>query len=171
MSPQPTTYLAQKFISARLLFLVENTGVRRFHVHPSPSTSQIASQACPETASQTLADPVPSLLLWVFSPDLLFSSSIGEEGRSDPTRAIKVFYEKKTWRPLSAGEVEESSVEDVEFPLELFEELERGLRENQKVLPESARRFQGWDVGLLERFDVGEIEAGREGAGGDQAGS
>ena len=69
---------------------------------------------------------------------------------------MKVFYERKTWAPLRSGEVEEASVEDVEFPSELYEELERVLEGNRMVLPESARTFKGWEVGLIERFDVGE---------------
>jgi hypothetical protein len=141
----------QKFLAARLLFLIENTGVRKFHIHPEPP------EPSPTHTSSVSPGPVPSLLVWVFTPDLLFSSSIQENKRSDPTRAMKIFYERKTWAPLKAGEVEESSVEDVEFPAPLYEELDRVLRDSRMVLPESARRFQGWDVGLLERFDVGKM--------------
>jgi hypothetical protein len=106
------------------------------------------------------------MLLWVFTPDLLFSSSLRSptEVRNDPTRAMKIFYEKKTWALLRPGEVEDASVEDVEFPLELYEELERVLEGSRMVLPESARTFKGWEVGLVKRFDVGEtdIEKGVE---------
>lgn len=66
---------------------------------------------------------------------------------------MKVFYEKKTWRPLQPGEPESASIEDVEFPEELFEELGTALERSQRVLPPTARRFQGWEVGLLHRFD------------------
>jgi hypothetical protein len=72
---------------------------------------------------------------------------------------MKVFYQRKMWAPLRAGEVEETSVEDVEFPSELYEELERVLEESRMVLPESARTFKGWEVGLVERFGVEETDS------------
>ena len=99
---------------------------------------------------------MPSILVWVFTPDLLFSSSISRPHRTDPTRAIKCFFKKQTWALLQPGEPESATVEDVEFPKELYDELEKTLDESQDVLPATARKFQGWDVGLLERFDVGE---------------
>lgn len=34
--------------------------------------------------------------------------------------------------------------------------------ESQKIIPPTARRFQGWDVGLLERFDVGDEVIGEQ---------
>lgn len=58
--------------------------------------------------------------------------------------------------PLRPGEPESATIEDVEFPQELYEELEKSLDDSQDVLPATARKFQEWDVGLLERFDVGE---------------
>ncbi|KAF2132633.1 hypothetical protein P153DRAFT_283337, partial [Dothidotthia symphoricarpi CBS 119687] len=144
-SAPPTTYTTQKWISARLLFLIENSGVRKFHIHPPPNKLSSSPSAKPDPST-------PSLLLWVFTPDLLFSSSVASPHRSDPTRAMKVFYKRQTWRPIRPGEVESASVEDVEFPGSLFGEVERVLGESRDVLPVGAREFQGWDVGLLERF-------------------
>lgn len=86
----------------------------------------------------------------------MFSSSIPRPHRTDPTRAVKCFYKKQTWAPLQPGEPESATIEDIEFPSELYEELEKSLDESQDVIPATARKFQGWDVGLLERFDVGE---------------
>jgi hypothetical protein len=144
----PTTYSAQKWISARLLYLIENSGVRKFHVHPASSTSELQEA------------PVPSLLVWVFTPDLLFSSSINTPGRLDPTRSVKVFYERQTWQPLKPGEAESASIEDVEFTQDLYEELDKALAGSQRLLPPTARKFQGWHVGLLERFEVAEAGMG-----------
>lgn len=142
-----STYSVQKWISARLLYLIENVGVRKFHIH-APSTS--ISTATPDSIPSSTT---PSILVWVFTPDLLFSSSITRPHRTDPTRAIKCFFKKQTWAPLQPGEPESATVEDVEFPKELYDELEKTLDESQEVLPVTARKFQGWDVGLLERFD------------------
>jgi len=135
-------YSIQKWITARLLYLMENTGLRKFHIHPTTPTIHTAS-----------VPSASSLLVWVFTPDLLFSSSLPSPGRLDPTRSMKVFYQPQTWQPLKPGEPESASVEDVEFPEELFLELRNALHESQKVLPPTARSFQGWEVGLLERFD------------------
>ncbi|KAF1836714.1 hypothetical protein BDW02DRAFT_587222 [Decorospora gaudefroyi] len=140
----PTTLSVQKWISARLLYLIENTGVRKFHVHPTSRTN-------PDPQI-----PIPSLLVWVFTPDLLFSSSIPTPGRLDPTRSVKVFYQTQTWQPLKPSEPESATIEDIEFPGDLYEELDRALQQSQRLLPPTARKFQGWDVGLLERFEVNE---------------
>lgn len=70
---------------------------------------------------------------------------------------MKVFFRKQTWQPLQPGESESASVEEVEFPEDLYEELEDALRLSQRLLPPTTKKFQGWDVGLLERFDVGEM--------------
>ncbi|KAI4917595.1 uncharacterized protein J4E92_008989 [Alternaria infectoria] len=152
----PTTHTVQKWISVRLLHLIENTGLRKFHIHTA---------APPDQSHET---PIPSLLIWVFTPDLLFSSSIPTPGRLDPTRTMKVFYQKQTWQALKPGEPESASIEDVEFPLELYEELEKGLERSQKLLPPTAKKFQGWDVGLLERFEV--LEAGLGEGSGEEEG-
>jgi hypothetical protein len=105
---------------------------------------------------------MPSLLVWVFTPDLLFSSSMPSPGRLDPTRSMKVFYKHQTFAPLKPGEPESASIEDVEFPEELFQELSSVLDASQKVLPPTARKFQGWEVGLLERFDGRDLVAIKE---------
>jgi hypothetical protein len=146
VSSQHANFTPQKWISARLLYLVENSGVRKFHIRP-------VSLATPATNAGSPC-PVSSLLVWVFTPDLMYSSSVPSPGRQDPTRSVKIFYKRQTWRPLQPGEPESASVDDVEFPVQLFGELERGLEESQQMLPPTARSFQGWNVGLLERFDV-----------------
>ncbi|CAI6331593.1 unnamed protein product [Periconia digitata] len=154
ITPQITTtttmtYNVQKWISARLLFLAENMGVRKFHIYSESSTSPSPSQT-----------PVPSLLIWLFTPDLFYSSSITSTSHAagtTPTRALKIFYRHQTYAPPQPGDMESTSIEDVGFPALLWDELRDGLGRSQRVLPESARVFQGWEVGLLERFDGGDI--------------
>lgn len=146
-SSSPAMSRTQRWISVRLLYLIENSVVRKFHIHRPP-----ASSSTPQTST-------PSLLLWVFTPDLLFSSSIPSPRRRDPTRALKVFYKQQTWQPLKPGEPESATIDDVCFTEDLFEELLTALKESQGLLPPTARSFQGWDVGLLERFDVGDLAA------------
>ncbi|KAF1839916.1 uncharacterized protein K460DRAFT_349397 [Cucurbitaria berberidis CBS 394.84] len=158
----PTTYTMQRWIAARLLYLIENFGVRKFHIHPLTLTTTPSSDpSCtPDSRIST-----PSLLIWVFTPDLLFSSSVPSPNRHDPVRSMKVFYQKQTWQPLKPGEPESATVEDVEFPQDLYEELGKVLEESQGWLPPTTRRFQGWHVGLLQRFDENDVwkaEGGRQ---------
>ncbi|KAK7183507.1 hypothetical protein DPSP01_008488 [Paraphaeosphaeria sporulosa] len=161
---KPLSFPPQHWIAARLLHLIENQNVRRFHVHPPlpPSPSPPSpSGLMPEP------EPVPSLLCWVFTPDLIVSSSLNTRG---PTRALKVFWKRQTWAPLQPGEVEKVDEEDVEVVGVLFEALGRVLVESQGGMPESARRWGEWEVGLLERFDKQHVRAVSwvEGGGGDE---
>lgn len=71
---------------------------------------------------------------------------------------MKIFYQRQTWAPLQPGDVESASIEDVEFSKDLYNELDQALRQSQRLLPPTAKKFQGWDVGLLERFEV--VEGG-----------
>jgi hypothetical protein len=160
-------YSTQKWITARLLYLIENTGLRKFHIHPTPITKPVTeiSDSVPEEESPPLT---PSLLVWVFTPDLLFSSSVPSPDRLDPTRSMKVFYKHQTFSPLKPGEPESASIEDVEFPEELFQELSSVLEASQKVLPPTARKFQGWEVGLLHRFDGRDLIVGQNENGEDE---
>jgi ubiquitin-protein ligase E3 D len=90
----------------------------------------------------------------VFTPDLHFSSSVDEDRRNDPTRALKVFW-KKAPKDLMQGDLltaQNLSIEDIALPSELFESLETALAESPRLLPASARNFQDWNVALLERF-------------------
>ncbi|KAL6711863.1 hypothetical protein ACN47E_002906 [Coniothyrium glycines] len=148
----PVSYSPAKWISARLLYLIENSGIRKFHIHPAQNNSASALSALPGPK-----EPVPSLLVWVFTPDLLFSSSIPSPNRLDPTRSVKVFYQKQTWQPLQPGEPENASIEDLEFPQDLYTELQEALIASQRLLPPTAKKFQGWDVALLDRFDLADV--------------
>lgn len=78
---------------------------------------------------------------------------------------MKCFFKKQAWAPLQPGEPESATIEDVEFPHELYEELHKSLYESQNIIPATARKFQGWDVGVLERFDVGEEVLGEQDEG------
>lgn len=71
---------------------------------------------------------------------------------------MKIFYKRQTWEPLRPGDAESASIEDVEFSKDLYDELDQALRQSQRLLPPTAKKFQGWDVGLLERFEV--VEGG-----------
>lgn len=65
---------------------------------------------------------------------------------------MKVF-----WKTLTLEAAEEivgsNGVEDVLLPAEAISEIEACLRSTSAFLPPSARKFQNWDVGLLERYE------------------
>jgi hypothetical protein len=66
---------------------------------------------------------------------------------------MKVF-----WQPAASSEnsseQQSFSVEEVAFPTPMYRALGEALRESGELLPASARKFQGWNVGLLERFEL-----------------
>ncbi|KAL2352205.1 ubiquitin-conjugating enzyme E2-binding protein [Cryomyces antarcticus] len=141
-SRAPTSHDIAKWLSAQLLALIDNQGVRKFVVHDDEER---------EGARKS------SLKLWIFTPDLRFSSSYLTKSRNDPTRAMRVF-----WQPLSPQSEDQShsaltqenlSVEEIELPSRAFRALTQRLEFTARLLPLSARKFQEWNVGLLERFD------------------
>lgn len=73
------------------------------------------------------------------------------EKRNDPTRAMKVL-----WRDVDdPGEMlqqQSTTLEEVVLPAMVFKSLMEALESSQLVLPASARTFQDWHVGLLQRF-------------------
>ncbi|KAL5387781.1 hypothetical protein PMIN06_011007 [Paraphaeosphaeria minitans] len=163
---KPRSFPPQHWIAARLLHLIENQNVRRFHVHPPLSPSPSPSPS-PPGGAEPQSHPVPSLLCWVFTPDLIVSSSLDARG---PTRVMKVFWKRQTWSPLAPGEAEKVDEEDVEVVGEVFAALGRALVESQGGMPGSARRWGGWEVGLLERFDGLHVQAATAGIDGDGGG-
>lgn len=63
---------------------------------------------------------------------------------------------KVLWKPISDAQsstlIDSGKAEDVHLPGDVVEEVERYLRDSARFLPPSARMFQGWNVGLLERY-------------------
>lgn len=49
------------------------------------------------------------------------------------------------------------SVEELGLPAPAYSALREALRESGELLPSSARNFQEWNVGLLERFEDSEV--------------
>ena len=66
------------------------------------------------------------------------------------------------------GDVERADEEDVEVVRALYVALEEALERSGGWLPGQARTWKGWEVGLLERFDVGEEGGGQEEEGEEE---
>ena len=84
-----------------------------------------------------------------------FASSVCTDERHDPTRAMKIF-----WLPASESKEDVNnsfSVEDVQLPPVPFRALRNALVESAELLPESSKKFQEWNVGLLERFSARDV--------------
>ncbi|KAE9976655.1 hypothetical protein BLS_001938 [Venturia inaequalis] len=148
--PSARSFSSQKWISSLLLSSSENTGVRRFVVEPSLPIYNMLP---------------PSILLWLFTPDLSFSSSYQScsdpTSRKDPTRAIKS-YHKPLSNPSDFLNKNSTSHEHLLFPPGLYKSLVESLETSQLLLPAAARKFQDWNVGILERFDARDVGLSRE---------
>jgi ubiquitin-protein ligase E3 D len=105
------------------------------------------------------------LNLWILTPSLRFSKNTkGTNPRSDSptslpgiepesgTPAMKVF-----WQPLTMEAAKElvgsNGVEEILLPNEAISGIQVCLQSSSSLLPPSARKFQNWDVGLLERYE------------------
>lgn len=121
-----------KWLSCHLLNSMDNQGLRKFVVTSSPALQ-------------------PSLLIWLFAPDLNIASSAATYVK--PLRVTKIL-----WKPAPAQRQDtlldkQSMTEgEIEVPNFEFQALESSLEQNAVLLPESAQRFQEWNVALLERF-------------------
>jgi len=119
-------------IAAQLLSLIESQATRRFvlHVDNDPTESE-------------------GLILWVFNPDIYYSSSARPPSAH---RAMKIFY--RTTNDARKSLDENSSMEELRTNSTAeFAELESALRTSTRLLPPTAREFQGWTVGLLDRYE------------------
>ena len=66
---------------------------------------------------------------------------------------MKVFYQVVP-RPKGLLEQPQVGMEDINVPLKILSAVHASLEQSTSLIPGSARRFQDWRVGLLERFDV-----------------
>ena len=128
------------------------------------STSQHLANPIPKEISTSAVEaelpPSSVLSLWVLNPVLRYaatnvitqSPSSCSSQSSSGVLAMKVF-----WRCIdnstASGLVESDSIEEVTLPMGAILEIEANRRSSAQFLPPSGRKFQDWDVGLLERFE------------------
>ena len=126
------TFGVTKWLSCHLLNSMDNQGLRKFVVTPSP-------------ASQ------PSLLIWLFAPDLNIASSAA--AFDTPLRVTKILWKPApAQRPDTLLDKQSMSEGEIEVPDFEFEALKSSLEQSAVLLLESAQHFQDWNVALLERF-------------------
>jgi hypothetical protein len=106
------------------------------------------------------------LALWIISAGLRYASASSNHPSSIPglplenlnhnagagSLAMKILW-KKVSTEASEALMESPGVEEVVFPTEAIVEIEMCLRNSAQLLPPSSRKFQEWNVGLLERYE------------------
>lgn len=132
---RPQEFPPSVFICSQLLSLIENTVSRKIVLH-SETQGEIENRR-------------EGLLLWIFNPDIYYSSS-----NRGPTvhRAMKVFYQPL----LEIGKFldEHSNThEELVVPPEDLEDFRKTLHDSTAILPQSARSFQDWAIGLIDRWE------------------
>ena len=124
------------FLTAQLLSLIESSVTRKVVIH-ADSEGELGAQNA-------------GLRLWVFNPDIYYSSS-----KRGPAayRAMKVFYKSIPNPEEFLDGSEGSNHEELVVPREDFADFKQILQGSTDVLPDSARAFQDWQVGLLDRWE------------------
>lgn len=67
---------------------------------------------------------------------------------------MKVFWQSLSSSDEVATMIGKENVEDLLLPSQAISELRQSLEHSASILPPSARKFQQWNVGLLERYDT-----------------
>ncbi|KAL2854902.1 ubiquitin-conjugating enzyme E2-binding protein [Aspergillus pseudoustus] len=124
-------------VAAQLLELIERESARRFVIHCGKKDG---------------------LLIWVFNPDMRYSSSTNEHNISSQ-RALKVFFQitdnVEELLHLEPGETSSLSLEELRLPSDTFIAFFHALGKSNSRLPPSARKFQkNWSVGILHRHET-----------------
>lgn len=135
------SYSTNIFVGAQLLQLIEHTTSRRVVVYSSPPRE-------PESSSP----PPPGLLLWIFNPDIYYSASRRHDPEPTVHRALKVFYQEVD-NPTKLLDSHQSTLEELAVPKLEYETLHKELLGSKDYMPLSARTFQDWQVGLLDRWE------------------
>ncbi|KAL8790823.1 MAG: hypothetical protein Q9213_000447 [Squamulea squamosa] len=121
---------AQKLISAQLLAMIESQGIQKFVLR-----------------GQTEEENIGALLIWIFTPNMYISSTSAPQS---PKRVMKVFY-KIVQYPDKLLEEQSLKIDELQLPNEVLQALHSDVKSSTQLLPVPARKFQDWDVGLLER--------------------
>lgn len=147
-------YPTQKFICAQLLESIRAQATHKF----------LAYSGDIKLAKEALLVRNPAFLfpfnftclqhdtfaqLWVFNPDLVYSSTCGADDGS-PKRAMKILY-REVADPAEFLEKNFAGVDEIELPDQVLQSLRGDLESSGRILPPSARRLQEWEIGLLNR--------------------
>lgn len=142
------SYEVQNFLCARLRGLIASQGTHKFIAYsdePEASkTALLVRYEKPKIDRPNVADVDQ---LWVFIPDLIYSSSLEQ---SNYKHAMKILY-RKTSHPDSRNGKGCPTTEELQLSGSILQCLHDDLVASSRLLPPSARKFQDWEVGLLAR--------------------
>jgi len=153
--PSMSSTITTQFQSIMLAQCTSKLLLLPMHWKALPSHSLVSPNPEQDTATKILS-------LWVLSPSLRYSStategesqqiSNGHSSAASGKLAMKIF-----WKTVSAATAESmmegNKAEEVFLPPQTILEIEELLWTSAFFLPPSGRKFQDWDVGLLERFE------------------
>ncbi|KAF6236507.1 hypothetical protein HO173_005288 [Letharia columbiana] len=123
------TCSVQEIVSAQLLASIEDQAAYKFLAYTGEAE-----------------DSKPALVLWAFTPDLMYSTS------AKPTqRAMKIFYRTIT-DSFKTLEKQRNRIEEFQLPSYALKILQAGLKTSTDILPQSARTHREWTIGLLDRW-------------------
>jgi ubiquitin-protein ligase E3 D len=65
---------------------------------------------------------------------------------------LKIFYQK-TYDAQKLLDEHQASLEELRLPKLIFEPFKQALIDSTDLLPPSARKFQEWTIGLIDRYE------------------
>ena len=78
---------------------------------------------------------------------MYFSSTLTPE---TPKQVMKIYY-KIVQNSEELFEQQCLNIDELQLPIEVVQTLHSEIKSSTQLLPAPARKFQDWDVGLLER--------------------
>ncbi|KPI45120.1 uncharacterized protein AB675_2584 [Cyphellophora attinorum] len=134
--------------------------LQHLHRRPAPPTHRthhLTARCYPpspprESDSKSHSSPPPGLLLWIFNPDIYYSASRRRDPEPTVHRALKVFYQEVS-DPAKLLDSHQSTLEELALPKPEYETFYKELVGSKDYMPVSARTFQDWQVGLLDRWE------------------
>ena len=95
--------------------------------------------------------------LWLFATDLTVSSSTSD--KLEPLHVVKMMYRDAAEDSDVSGRLNAVALSEgeVELPRDELRELKDKLEKSAALLPQKARVFQDWRVGLLRRFTESDV--------------
>ncbi|KAF7588848.1 hypothetical protein BBP40_005095 [Aspergillus hancockii] len=133
--PSWETHPLETVVAAQLLELVERESARRFVLHCGQGDG---------------------LLIWVFNPDMQYSNSSSDHNIT-AQRALKIFFQDvadvDAMLHPELGKTSSLSLDELRVPSNVFSAVSETLKSRNKMLPDSAREFREWKVGIMHRFD------------------
>lgn len=122
-------------VAAQLLELIERESARRFVLHCGQGDG---------------------LLIWVFNPDMQYSNSSSDYS-INAQRAMKILFQDVTnvdeMLQPDRGKASSLSLEELRLPSGVLSVVSETLKRRNEMIPESAREFREWKVGIMHRFD------------------